>query len=40
MRNLNENLARAANKQDDYTSRFWEGRFKLQALLGERAVIL
>ncbi len=40
MRNLNENLARAANKEDDYTIRFWEGRFKLQALLGERAVIL
>jgi hypothetical protein len=39
MRNLNENIACAANKEDDCTSRPWEGRFKSQALLDERAVI-
>jgi hypothetical protein len=39
MRNLNENIARVAKKEDDCTSRSWEGRFKSQALLDERAVI-
>ncbi len=38
MGRLNEFVARAANKEDNVKGRFWEGRFKCQALLDEAAI--
>jgi REP element-mobilizing transposase RayT len=38
MGRLNEFIARAANKEDNVKGRFWEGRFKCQALLDEAAI--
>ena len=39
MRGVNETIARMANVEEGRSGRFWEGRFKSQALLDEAAVL-
>ena len=39
MKSLNEYIARMANREDECTGRFWEGRFKSQKLCSEAAIL-
>ena len=39
MKQINEFIARAANKEDGVKGRFWESRFKCTALLDESAIL-
>jgi hypothetical protein len=39
MRALAEPIARMANKQDECTGRFWEGRFKVQRIVDEAGLL-
>ena len=39
MKSLSETIARKANAEDKVTGRFWEGRFRCQALLSEKSIL-
>ena len=39
MKSLSEPIARKANEEDKVSGRFWEGRFKCQALLSEKSIL-
>ena len=39
MKSLNEWISRKANKEDNCTGKFWEGRFKSTALLDQAAIL-